>query len=446
MERRTLFTARAGLVVFGLRFQQGKVWAVIREQLQIKQKVRAHHPLDKLLDCFISILAGGKGLVAINFLVRPDVAVQRAFGRQACAEQSTISDTLNACTAEQVHQLREAIQLILQQASQSCRHDYAAAWHVLDIDTTGLPAGRLGEGVTKGYFAGRKSCRGRQLGRVVATAYDEIIVDQLYEGKRQLETSLPQLVEMAENALKLGQNQHARTVLRVDAGGGSETNINWILNREYFLLIKIHNWQRVMKLIASVAHWHTDPKVPGRQLGWVETPYAYAQPTRQVALRKLKSNGKWLHQVVVFNLTDEMLFELAGQRSPHAATECEVLFAALAAYDRRGGGAETQNKGDKQGLHLAHRNKHSFVAQEILVLLAQLAHNLLIWTRNDLAYRDAHFAHYGIQRMARDVLHIPGCVQLDGQEQIVSITLQDSHPLARRVQTALGDLPWGDEM
>jgi hypothetical protein len=446
MESLTLFTARAGLVAFGLRFQQGNVWAIVRQHLHVKQKVREHQPLDKLLDCFINILAGGKGLIEINFLVRPDVAVSRAFGRQTCAEQSTISDTLNACTPDKVQQLRDAIEIILCQASQSYRHDYAAAWQVLDIDTTGLPAGRLGEGVTKGYFAGRKSCRGRQLGRVVATAYDEIIVDQLYEGKRQLESSLSQLVLMAEKALNLGQNQRKRTVLRVDAGGGSETNINWILNREYFLLIKIHNWQRVMKLIASVVTWHSDPQVPGRQFGWVETLYAYAQPTRQVALRKLKSNGKWLHQVLVFNLTDEMLFDLAGQPHWHAATPGEVLCAALAAYDQRGGGAETQNKGDKQGLQLAHRNKHSFVAQEILVLLAQLAHNLLIGTRHDLMHHDAHFAHYGIQRLVRDVLNIPGSVQLDAQGRVIRIALQGAHPLARRVQTALENLPWDDEM
>lgn len=441
MEPHSLFTPRAGLVALGLRIQTWGVWDVIHQQLHIKQKVREHEPLDKLLDCFINILAGGSGLVEINLLVRPDVAVQRAFGRQSCAEQSTISDMLNACTADNVHQLRAAIQIILRQYSQSYQHDYDTAWQILDIDTTGLPAGRLGQGVTKGYFAGRKSCRGRQLGRVIASAYDEIVVDQLYNGKRQLESSLPQLVEMAENALNLGQNQRVRTVLRVDAGGGSETNINYILNRGYGLLIKIHNWQRVMKLIVQVTDWYTDSHVPGRQVGWVEVPYAYAQVTRQVALRKLKPNGKWLHQVLVFNLTDELVFAMAGQLMPQPCTSREVLFAALAAYDQRGGGAETQNKGDKQGLHLAHRNKHSFVAQEILVLLAQLAHNLLIWTRNDLARADGGFAHYGIRRMVRDILQIPGCVQLDATGQVISITLQANHPLAARVQNALRDRP-----
>jgi hypothetical protein len=445
MEPLSLFTPRASLAALGLRLQTWRVWDVIRHQLQIKQKVRKHQPLDKVLDCFINILAGGAGLNAINLLVRPDVAVQRAFGRQTCAEQSTISDTLNACTSENVQQLRAAVQSILRQHGQAYPHDYAIAWQVLDIDTTGLPAGRLGQGVTKGYFAGHKSCRGRQLGRVVASAYDEIIVDQLYSGKRQLESSLAQLVEMAENALNLGQDQRRRTVLRVDAGGGSETNINWILNRGYWLLIKIHNWQRVRKLSTSVTDWYTDAQVPGRQVGWVEAPYAYGQLTRQVALRKRKPNGKWLQQVLVFNLTDAMVFDLAHQAMPPSYTPREVLFAALAAYDQRGGGAETQNKGDKQGLHLAHRNKHSFVAQEILVLLAQLAHNLIIWTRNELARADDYFAHYGIRRMVRDVLQIPGCVQLDATGQVVRITLQANHPLAAKVHPLL-ERPTSDEM
>jgi len=446
MESYSIFTARASLAAFGLRLQAWGVWDVIRQHLQIKQKVRNHQPLDKLMDCFINILSGGAGLVEINLLVRPDVAVQRAFGRQTCAEQSTISDTLNACTADNVQQLRAAVQIVLRQHGQSYQHDYASAWQVLDIDTTGLPAGRLGEGVTKGYFAGRKRCRGRQLGRVVAAAYDELVVDQLYEGKRQLERSLTQLVEMAETALNLGETLRARTVLRVDAGGGSETNINWILMRGYFLLIKIHNWQRVRKLIASVTEWYRDSQVPTREVGWVTTPYAYARPTRQIALRKRKSTGKWIYQVLVFNLTDEMLQDLTTQPRAQPGAAREPLFTALAAYDQRGGSAETQNKGDKQGLHLAHRNKHSFVAQEMLVLLAQLAHNLLVWTRNDLARHDRHFAHYGIARMVRDVLQIPGCVQLDATEHVINITLQRNHPLAAKIPVAFVDPLRNDEM
>jgi hypothetical protein len=43
----------------------------------------------------------------------------------------------------------------------------------------------------------------------------------------------------------------------------------------------------------------------------------------------------------------------------------------------RSGGVETQNRGEKQGLGLVRRNKPLFEAQEVLVLLAQLAHGHL---------------------------------------------------------------------
>jgi hypothetical protein len=107
-------------------------------------------------------------------------------------------------------------------------------------------------------------------------------------------------------------------------------------------------------------------------------------------------------------------------------------FLIVYGYDLRGGGAETQNKSDKQGLGLAKRNKQKFAAQEMLILLAQLAHNLIIWTRDALARANPGLASYGIQRMVRDVLHIPGLVQFDAVGN-VRITLSEYHPLAQSV-------------
>jgi hypothetical protein len=158
-------------VALGVHFQQQEIWSVIQAHVKIKQKVRKHLPLDKLLDCFINILAGGSGLVEINTRVRPDRALQQAFGRAACVEQSTVSDTLNACTPENVTQLRTALTIILRQHGQCYRHDYQKIWQLLDVDMTGLPAGRQGEGVSKGYFPKQPNRRGRQLGRVLATPY-----------------------------------------------------------------------------------------------------------------------------------------------------------------------------------------------------------------------------------------------------------------------------------
>ena len=91
---------------------------------------------------------------------------------------------------------------------------------------------------------------------------------------------------------------------------------------------------------------------------------------------------------------------------------------------------------DKQGLGLSRRNKHRFAAQEMLVLLAQLAHNLVIWTRNDLAKVDQQFEKYGIQRTVRDALQIPGFVQFNSRGRIKQIIFNENHPFASSIQRA----------
>ena len=436
MDDTITFSARASLVALGVRFQRLQLWSVVATHVKIKQKVRTYTPLDKLLDCFINILAGGQGVVEVNLRVRPDPAVQRAFGRNGCADQSTISDTLNACTPENVAQMRVALTQIFRQHSQSYRHDYVRDWQLLDADMTGMPAGRQGEGVSKGYFAKQQNRRGRQLGRVVATKYDELVVDRLYDGKRQLDHCLQELLTNAAEILQLDAAKRKRTIVRVDAGGGDDADINWVLRRDYHLLVKVKNWRRAAKLATSVTTWYPDPKIADREVGWVQRPQAYVQPTRQLAVRTRKADGTWSTHVLVFTLTDALLFQLSGQAVPPMPRPHEVGLAALHAYDRRGGGVETQNKGDKQRLGLTRRNKRRVAAQEMLVLLAQLAHNFVIWTRNDLAQVDHRLHKYGIQRTVRDALQIAGRVQLTPGGQVHQITLNAKHPLARAVQVA----------
>ncbi|MBI5035055.1 MAG: hypothetical protein HZB51_31410 [Chloroflexi bacterium] len=79
-------------------------------------------------DAFISMLAGSHGLVETNKRVRPDHALQRAFGRAACAEQSTISETINGATEQNVTELKAAVKTIYQRFSHGYKHDYAKHW------------------------------------------------------------------------------------------------------------------------------------------------------------------------------------------------------------------------------------------------------------------------------------------------------------------------------
>ena len=147
MNNHIRFSPRASLAMTGICMQQMGIWQMVSKHVTIKQKVMVHTPLEKLQDAFINIMAGGHGLVEVNNRVRPDAALSRAFGRSRCAEQSTISDSLNACTEENVAQMRQAVQLIYQRYGQGYAHHYGKGWQVLDVDMSGMPAGRQGEGV-----------------------------------------------------------------------------------------------------------------------------------------------------------------------------------------------------------------------------------------------------------------------------------------------------------
>ena len=81
------FSLRATLCVLGAKIKALKLFDTLAQHLHIQQKTVKHTPLEKLCDAFIALLAGAHGLYEINTRLRTDTALQRAFGRQACAEQ-----------------------------------------------------------------------------------------------------------------------------------------------------------------------------------------------------------------------------------------------------------------------------------------------------------------------------------------------------------------------
>lgn len=430
MENCIRYSPRASLALVGMNMRQMGIWEMIRQQVTIQQKTIVHTPLAKLQDAFINIMAGGQGVVEVNQRVKPDAALSAAFGRQRCADQSVISATLSACQAENVEQMRQAMQDIYRRYGAGYGHHYGRGWQLLDVDMSGLPAGRRGEGVEKGYFPKQKGKRGRQLGRVYATLYDEIVNEHLYGGKTQLNRSLTQLVNEAETILNLNRGLRKRTVLRVDGGGGNDADINWLLARGYQLLVKVTHWKRVAKLAATVASWETDPKDPRRQAGWVQLPFAYDQPTRQLAVRCQGKKGKWQTAILVFNLEDDQLHWLTEQGKRTFPSPFDPIWLAVYAYDLRGGAVETAIKGSKQGLGITKRNKKSFHGQEMLLLLGQLAYNLTAWVRNGLASCLTRLQQFGMLRMVRDAFHIAGCIHFDCRGHIIQISLNQAHDLA----------------
>ncbi|HSW64088.1 MAG TPA: transposase [Dissulfurispiraceae bacterium] len=435
---RSRITPRASLATVGLWMRQEGIWEEVEQRVRVPQKQVKHSTQDKLLSALVTILAGGHGVVELDKRLRPDEGLQRAFGLNGCADQSGVSRTLSACNEETVAQMQEALKMIFRHASAAYRHIYEqGAYQVLDVDMTGLPCGDQGEKATKGYFAGRRGCRGRQLGRVLATNYGESVYEHLYTGTVQLEQSLKELVCGAEEVLELDAERCRQTIVRVDGGGGTDTDINWLQERGYRVLVKVKNWQRAVKLCQTVEQWEPDPHIAGRELGWVTKPHTYHQTTRQLGMRWPKGQDAWHYSVIVSDLDDETLCHLAGCLDKQSLSSQEQMRVMMRAYDMRGGGVETSLRGSKQGLGLASRNKRSFAAQQMLTLLAQLAYNIIAWVHQQLAKATALFCPYGILRMVRDVFQINGRVRLSLNGQILCIALSQAHGLAQPFQKAL---------
>jgi hypothetical protein len=432
------FSSHASLAALGRKMKKLKVFEPITQKVKIAQKTVKYSPSEKLMDAFITLLAGAQGLVEVNKRLKADVGLQRAFGRTGCAEQSVVQDTLDACSAENVDQMHQAMAAIFRRHSQTYRHDYQLNWQVLDADMTGRPCGKKAKFASKGYFAKQRNRRGRQEGYVIGTWYEEIVVERLFGGKIQLNQALRPLIEAAESVLELDQAKRKRTILRIDSGGGSVDDINWVLERGYQVHGKDYSGVRAKALAESVSQWISDPCDSARQMGWVtlETDL-YCRPVKRIAVRCRKKNG---HGVILSTLAPREVLLLTGGYEQEANDPKAVLLAYVSFYDQRGGGVEIEIKEDKQGLATSKRNKKRFEAQQVLIQLEALAHNVLIWARQWLADRCPKIARLGIKRLVRDVFQMDGFLFFDQAVDLLHIVLNRADPFAKELAPGLASL------
>jgi hypothetical protein len=385
--------------------------------VRIAQKCVEHSPQEKLTDALIAILSGCKAIYETDVRVRPDAPLQRAFGRERCAEQSTIQRTLNAFSEENVRELREAVEAIQERLCRVFSHRYSAErMLILEVDLTGLRASRRSEGSTKGYFSGKRNATGRQLVRVSARNYGEVLFEKLYPGNTLSSEVLKQTIKEVERILGSGRASRQRTLLRLDGGFGTDENVEWLCQRGYHFLTKGYGGSRAKKLAKSVPEddWIDGP-TEGQKLAIPENSLAprYSRQTKSVLRRWLDQKGK-AH-------TDYLLSTLTHLDAAGIAT----------LYDGRAG-MEADIKGDKRGLGIEKRRKKSFCAQEALVLLSQLAHNLLVWFKGRFLGGTAA-QKLGIERLVREVMAMPAQARVGRRGRKVRLKLPHLHPWARAV-------------
>ena len=388
------------------------VWS----QVHCGMKTYQHQPTEKLQDMLTSILAGNQSLAQINTRIRPDRPLAAAWDRACFAEQSSVARTLDGLTEEQVEQLQQGSQALFRQHARTMQHNFEQHWLVIDIDPTHLPAARSAPGSHTHYVNGKKNQSGRWWNRISVPTYHETLFSQLYPGNWQACQMLkPDLLRIQE-FLKLSLAQRKRTIVRSDASLGTDGNINHLLWADYQVLMKGFSGSRAAKLGKQVADedWLEDP-VRKRWIAWAPDPPRFARRTQVFSLR-WRNRSTWRYGTLVSSLLD---LEPA---------------AALRLHDGRGA-VEVEIKADKQGLKASHRRKKSFEAQAGLILLTDLAHNLLSWTHH-WSLEGSPFEDFGTQRMVEELLCIPGRIVLKGPH-LHKVALLQSHPYAADMRFVL---------
>jgi hypothetical protein len=283
-----------------------------------------------------------------------------------------------------------------------------------------LRASKRAQASTKGYFAGERHAYGRQLVRVIAGQYREIVWQEVVAGSTASCTTLQAAVALTEQLLGLAPADRARVRWRLDAGFGTFENICWLLARGNQVLVKLYSPAVAAKVARSVREWCRAPGHPGRQCGLVTEPLDYGVPTTQVAVCYPLKKGGSSYAVLVS--TDPIT-------DPCALAD---------EYDGRTI-MESSLSGDKGGLALEKRRCHSLRAQQVLVMLAELAHNLLTWAGQWLGALVKQVATLGIRRLVSEVIPIAGVVRWRGA-RLIQIQLNGRHPLAPLLRDALARL------
>jgi hypothetical protein len=225
-----------------------------------------------------------------------------------------VPETLEACTEANVEPMPRAMDAIYRRHRRGERPDSDQSLQGLDAEMSGMPCGTTAAFATKGYVAPQRKRRGRQLGRVVATRDDDIVIDRLFGGTRPRTSALQPLVQATAQTLDLDAGKRRRTVWRLDAGGGSVADVHWLLAHHDHVHGKDDSGTRAQSLAERVTAGVEEPRIAEPQVGWVTlAPTVYRRPVRRRAVRCRKNTGHWGVGVLISTLEPHEVIEWSRQ-------------------------------------------------------------------------------------------------------------------------------------
>jgi hypothetical protein len=199
----------------------------------------------------------------------------------------------------------------------------------------------------------------------------------------------------------------------MDGGAGSDEELRWLLARNYQIVAKGTSNRRAEALAKQVKRWDV---FQDAWLAEVNSPVDFGRPV-QVLVKKRRKHDEFVYSYYVSTLK----LPSKGRMMTY--------------YQDRGGAEVEQFRHDKGGLHLEARRKRSFAAQKALILLTDLTHNLLADFHRQ-ALVGSPFEPFGLKRIVRDLLQIPGRLLFENS-QLKRIELLSSHPHTKTLLSCL---------
>jgi hypothetical protein len=418
----TMTSARASLCTLGEYLRRRCFFAPLQEQVKMAQKVVKYRPIDTRLDGLLGMLCGAKTIAQSHVTVKVDPAVQHAFGRKGCADQSTMARTLPACTAENVAQLERVSRYYLKSYGVTSRHPFHEEQLWVDADVTPMPIGPKADGSERAWMGRHRSQTGRKTLRITASASREIVHETLWRGKASAVPALKAALVELESQLGWTREVRQRIVIRLDGGFGTTAVLNGLLSRGYQVVAKISHSGRVRQLRQQVGPWQPTSS-EGREIAAVLAPLRFCRTTRQWVIRTPKAKEGYQYAVLATTMTDLQPAALADGYDGRAMIEATCCQ-------------------DKQGLGLVKRRQHKWEAQQMVLLLARLAHHLLLWSKRWLSRMPAtrwRLRGYGVVRLLQEVWTVPGVIRWR-KGWMVSMRFDPLHPLAKVLQQSFAAL------
>lgn len=181
------------------------------------------------------------------------------------------------------------------------------------------------------------------------------------------------------------------------------------------------------KLRQAIGPWQPTSS-PGREMAAVLCPHRFCRATRQWVIRTPKDKGRYQYAVLLTTVSDlepATVADAYDGRAMIEATFCQ----------------------DKQALGLVKRRQHKWEAQQMLLLLARLAHHILLWSKRWLSQVPAtrwRLEGYGLVRLLQEVYTVPGVTRWR-RGWLVSVRFDPLHPLAKLLQQGFAAL-FGDRV